>query len=130
MNTSTHLVSAFQLSGGLMAGDTLSELLRTRTDQPISLLARWIVRRQVVNIPIGSINLLPLFQFDLARMDIKPGIPSVIAELSGAFDDTEIAEWFTRPNGWLANQKPVDCFAVDARSVFQAARADRFITRG
>ncbi len=40
---------AFQRTGGVVTGDGLAVMLRSRTEQPMSLLARWIVHRQVIS---------------------------------------------------------------------------------
>jgi hypothetical protein len=45
----SEVLHAFRRTGGLVSGDELTFLLRGRTSQPISMLARWIVERQVVS---------------------------------------------------------------------------------
>jgi hypothetical protein len=116
--------------GGLCAGDEVAGLLYGVVQAPISLLARWIVERQVVGLSWQGETLLPLFQFDLAAGCLRDGISEVIAELSGPFDDWEMTEWFAQPNAWLQNRAPAACLAGDPDSVRQAARADRFVTTG
>ncbi len=72
---------------------------------------------------------MPLFQFDLADMSLRPAAASVIGELSGAFDELDLAAWFAEPNAWLANAAPMDALESDPLAVLQAARADRYIAR-
>jgi hypothetical protein len=45
----SEVLHAFQRTGGLASGAELTFLLRRRTSQPISMLARWIVQRRVVS---------------------------------------------------------------------------------
>lgn len=125
-----NMVRAYRATGGLANGDEVARLLRKRSEQPISMLARWIVDRSVVSIVWQSQTLLPLFQFDLADMSLRSGTSAVIRELVDAFDDWEIAHWFAQPNTWLDGAAPVDNMASDQSAVLSAARADRFIALG
>lgn len=121
---------AFRLGGGIVASDELARLLRSRFWQPISLLARWIVKREVINFEWQSTTLVPLFQIDLSTMTIRPQVGEVLHELAGVFDDWDLALWFAQPNAWLDNMAPVAVLDIDANAVLDAARADRFIARG
>ena len=73
---------------------------------------------------------MPLFQFDLADMSIRPDAAAVLAELVGTLDDWELARWFAEPNAWLRGRMPVEALALDAQAVLDAARADRFVAHG
>lgn len=127
---SAFLQSAFRRSGGLATSDQMALFLRSRCDQPVSLLARWIVRREVASFVWRSQTLLPMFQFDLEHCSVRAGIPETIAELANAFDDAEIIAWFAEPNCWLADAAPADLVLADMQVVLDAARADRFIALG
>ena len=120
----------FAASGGLCGGDLVARRMRSQFDQPISMLARWIVTRQAVNILWQSQWMLPLFQFDPATMGVCPAVKQVLAELSDVFDDWDLALWFVQRNAWLDGQAPVTVIATDAPAVRDAARADRFVARG
>ena len=119
------LPEAFKASGGALTGSEIAELLRLRMDQPISVLARWIVSRQVVTFAWQSNLLLPLFQFDFARSAVRDGLRQVLVELSTRNDEPQIALWFSQPNARLAGLKPADCLSTDAGAVLAAARAAR-----
>jgi hypothetical protein len=121
---------AFGPSGGLISGDGLGRLLRVRAEQPLSMLARWIVRREVVAVDWRSCTMLPLFQFEPCAMTIRPRVTDVVKELTGVFDGWSLALWFAQPNAWLEERAPVDVIHLDPRTVLDAARADRFIARG
>ena len=77
-----------------------------------------------------SRTLLPMFQFRWPGPTIKTGVGEVIAELSGVFDDREIADWFVRPNNWLGQRLPAQVLDTQPEAVLQAARADRFVAKG
>ena len=124
------LMHAFRETGGVVSGDSLAMLLRSRSDQPLSLLARWIVNRQVLSFECHSQTLLPMFQFDLAGLTVRPELKPVMVELSDVFDDREFVDWFATPNCWLSGESPVAVFSNDLAAVLQAARADRFVATG
>jgi hypothetical protein len=121
---------AFRASGGIASGDELAGRLRRCSEQPISVLARWIVERRAVSFPWQSQTLLPLFQFDLSTMTLRPAVIETVCELKDVFDDWDLAMWFARPNAWLSDSSPVNLIEVDAPAVLNAARADRFIAQG
>jgi hypothetical protein len=127
---SAAMVKVYERAGGLMRSEEVLFLLRRRSSQPLSLLARWIVDQRVVTFEWQADRLVPMFQFDLADMSIRPEAGAVLAELAGAFDDWELASWFAEPNAWLQGRSPVDVLQADTPAVLEAARADRFIVRG
>ena len=121
---------AYSRSGGLCTGDELALRLRVHSAQPISLLARWIVSREVISFQLHLQTMLPLFQFDLAEMVVRPEVSAIIGELSGVFDDWDLALWFAEPNVWLDDRAPIEVCVFDARAALHAARADRFVANG
>jgi hypothetical protein len=121
---------AFAAQGGWVSGDEMARRMRRQWDQPISVLARWIVKREIVNIAWHSQILIPLFQFSSDAQQIRLVVRAALAELKGVFDDWEIAAWFAQTNVWLGEQRPLDLVAGNHVAVIEAARADRFIARG
>lgn len=119
------MIDAFNRAGGLVHGDEMARLLRCQYSQPLSLLARWIVSREIVIVPMQDQTLIPLFQFDMASVTPHASLRPVLQELGPAFTDWEVAMWFTGPNTWLAHRAPVDALLTDACSVVQAARLER-----
>ena len=105
-------------------------MLRKRTSQPISMLARWIVERRVVSFGLRGEYLVPMFQFEGTYMAVRRSVSAVLAELKGVFDDWDLATWFVLPNDWLGGHAPVHVLPIDPHAVLQAARADRFIAQG
>jgi hypothetical protein len=124
------LPEAFRSSGGVMSTDVLTMLLRERCDQPISLLARWLVNRDVISFKRNGQTLLPAFQFDGQIAAVRPCVLGVLAELRGLLNDDEIAEWFAQPNSRLFGDSPVTLIDKDSAAVLDAARMDRFLAMG
>jgi len=124
------MAQAYRRSGGLAGGDEIARLLRRRSEQPISMLARWIVGRGVLSFVWQSRTLLPMFQFELSDMSLRPGMAGVVQELAEVCDDWDLALWFAQPSCWLRDAAPADAIADDPAAVLRAARADRFVARG
>ena len=121
---------AYRRTGGLAIADDVAQRLSDRMSQPVSVVARWIVSRSVLNIQWGSQRLVPLFQFDVHGLSPRPSVAAVIRELADVFDDWELALWFVQPNPMLRGASPMDVIALDATAVLAAARAQRFVARG
>lgn len=121
---------AFCPTGGVLSGDAFSLLLRERCDQPISLLARWIVRRQVVSFEAYGQRWLPIFQFERDTLCVNASTRGLILEMQDVFDDWELTEWFATPNVWLDGDCPAQALASAPRRVYDTARADRFVAAG
>jgi len=124
------MLRGFRETGGLARGDEVAEMLHRATGHDVSLLARWIVTKEVLSFDWQGELWLPLFQFDLATMERRENVRRVIAELSPAFDAWHLSGWFAQPNSWLSGRAPVEALAHDLPAVLQAARADRFVAMG
>lgn len=124
------LERAFQSTGGVATAEEIALLLRRHCEQPLSQLARWIVGRRIVNFERAGQTLVPLFQFDLEDMSIRPDVSATLDELAPALDAEELARWFATPNTWLAGEAPVVRIARDPSAVIHAARDDRFVSTG
>jgi hypothetical protein len=121
---------AFLAHGGLASGNEMVQRLRRHVDQPLSALARWIVRRSIVRFEWQGNTLIPLFQFDVADMSVRATTAKVLSELVAVFDDWDLALWFAQPNSWLHDVAPIEAFDSDPLEVVHAARADHFVARG
>lgn len=130
--------SAFADTGGLISGDELADGIRQQclqdatlcVSEPVSLIAQWIVSRSVVSIESPWGYMLPVFQFDLPRATLHPGMPVVLAELRGVLEGAELALWFVTPNEWLHGERPALALRGRLQAVRQAARADRYVALG
>lgn len=130
LNELDELWAAFHRTGGLATGDQLAAVMRHAVAQPISLLARWIVARQIVVVPCQGQTLVPLFQLQPDLVSLRPGIVGLVRELGAVFDDWELAQWFARGNSCLGGAAPAECIGSDLPGVWQAARTDRYIATG
>jgi len=121
----TKVLHAFERSGGVWTGAEVERILRRRTAQPISLLARWIVDSLVVSLSSRGDYLLPAFQFDLANATVRRPVFTVLETLDGSLKDLGLAAWFALPNEWLDGVAPADLIDHDLKAVLDAARAAR-----
>ncbi|HEY4081494.1 MAG TPA: hypothetical protein VGM81_12410 [Burkholderiaceae bacterium] len=117
-------------TGGLASGDSLAYRLRARCDQPISMLARWVVNRSVVAFEWRAALRIPLFQFSEDITVLQPAVTAVMRELTDVLSDWEIANWFAAPNTWLLDQPPCEAIRGDPADVVGAARAARYVAHG
>jgi hypothetical protein len=120
----------FAASGGLATGTEVADRLRAEVRQPVSVLARWIVDRQVIAFSCGAGLWLPLFQFDFAQGCVRNGIAPALSELTAVMTDGEVAHWFVQPNGWLRGAVPAQTLLTNTAAVLAAARADRYVAKG
>ena len=123
------LGAALVRHGGLVPADRLCGLLRAHWDQPLSRIARWVVRREVVSVSWRTQVWLPMFQFERPSLDVRPAVSEAVAALRQVYDDWELAEWFVRPHDLLARRVPAVEVACDPGAVKEAARRDRFVNR-
>jgi hypothetical protein len=122
---------AYRRHGGLASADEVVNMLSQRNHaQPLSRVARWLVARDVVSFEWRGRTWLPLFQFELRAMALRPEVTVVIRELAGVFDGWELASWFASPNTGLGNMTPVAAITEFPAAVCDAARVDRFIAHG
>ena len=121
---------AFRGKGGLARADDLARLLEDCRHVDFIGLAKLMVSGAIFSFEWGGAHWIPMFQFNLADLTVKPAARSVVTELNTIFDGWSLAEWFTQPNDWLAGRTPVDLIDSDLPVVLDAARADRFIANG
>lgn len=124
------LCSTLEAYGGVITGDGLSHLMAGRVEQPISTVARLLVARKVVFFQAHGQTLIPMFQFHVPDYVVRTTVRSILVELTDAFDDIEIAEWFVTPSLLLKGAVPVAVLDRCATSIIDAARADRFVSLG
>jgi len=120
----------YSACGGVATGTDVAERLRVTVRQPLSVLARWILDRNVITFSCGAGPMLPLFQFDFDQGCVRSGAAAALSELTGAMTDDEIACWFCLPNTWLEGAVPAQTLLVDVPAVLAAARADRYVAKG
>jgi hypothetical protein len=122
--------TAYRATGGLASGDDLDRLLQDcRFDDPVSLAGR-LDAGEVFGFDWQHRVWIPMFQFDLRDLSVKPGPQQVRLELSGEFHGWTLAAWFTQRNVWLNQRRPIDLLDTALPAVLEAARADRFVATG
>ena len=121
---------ALRGKGGLARADDLARLLEDCRHVDFVGLAKLMMSGAIFSFEWGGAHWIPMFQFNLADLSVKPAAQSVLTELNMTFDGWALAEWFTQPNDWLAGRLPVDVIDSDLPVVLDAARADRFIANG
>lgn len=121
---------SFRATGGVARVDDLVRRFRSHGGASAAVLASWIERRQVICFEWRDAIWLPWFQFHRVDLVPHPQLAPVFDELTPVFDAWEMADWFARPNAWLAHRTPVALLVSDLAAVRDAARADRFIANG
>lgn len=124
------MLNSYRGSGGLAREQEVVALFKRRYGPDRATLASWIVEREVICFEWQSQTWLPWFQFNRFDMAPQPELDQVFAELTSVYDPWELANWFARPNPWLADRTPVDTLVYDLPVVVHAARADRLIANG
>jgi hypothetical protein len=119
------LLNAFRASGGLARANEVAAQFQRRSEQDISLLGGWLVKRQAIAFEWHSKLWMPLFQFNPSDMSLRAGLADVLAELVVVYNDWDLASWFAQPNPWLSEGLPADALAFAAPQVLWAARAER-----
>jgi hypothetical protein len=114
---------AFARHGGMATADGVARMMRCRSEQPISELARWLVDRRVVQIEWQGHTWLPLFQFEREHMTLRPEVAQAVRALSDKADDWNVALWFATPHCGLDHEAPVDALRRDPAAVAEAASA-------
>lgn len=117
------LESGYRASGGIASS---AEIAARRPLDGISRLARSIVAREVISCEWRGDIWLPRFQFEGADFVVTEQTGILIAELSAALDDWELAQWFVAPNTWLHDRTPLQTMREDFDRVHDAARVLRF----
>lgn len=124
------MIGAFKSSGGTARADDLALLLEEKSKGNFISVARQIVSRDIFSFEWQSHFWVPMFQFDHADMSVRQEVRRVVHELASVLDNWALAQWFTQPNEWLKNRRPVDMVHSHFSYVLDAARADRFVATG
>ena len=120
----------YRATGGTARKDDLARLLADQRRGDFVSLARLSVTGEVFGFEWQHGFWIPMFQFELRDLSVKPGPRQVVAELARVFDGWTLAVWFAHANSWLQGRRPVDLLDSQLPAVLEAARADRFIAAG
>lgn len=122
--------TGYRATGGIARGDDLARLLEDTQRGDLASLARLIAAGEVFGFDWHGSFWVPMFQFELRDLSVKPAVRQVQRELAQVFDGWTIAVWFAQRNSWFDEQRPVDLLDTQLPAVLHAARADRFIASG
>jgi hypothetical protein len=126
----TALLAAFRATGGTARGDDVARLLEDHGLGDFIGLAKLIANGDVFGFEWRGELWIPMFQFELRDLSVKPATQHVLAELGSGFDGWSCAAWFARPNSCLNFHTPVDLLATRLPDVLEAVRTDRFAAVG
>lgn len=118
------MLAAYRPSGGIARLDTLAH--EANRPSPLQLIAAGAV----FSFDWQQVFWVPMFQFVRPEFQPRVGLREVLAELDDVFDGWSLATWFSLPNCWLKNERPVDLLDSQLALVLAAARVDRFIANG
>ncbi len=121
------MLVAYRSSGGTLSSQELAPLLADHQPSESISLAHLIAKRRIFGFTWRNTFWVPMFQFELRSLTIRPQSHLVLMELAKSFDEWSIATWFTCPNTWLDNKKPMELLDSDFSAVYDAARTDRFV---
>ena len=121
------MLDGFRASGGLARLQEVAQRCERCGGPDIATISACLARREIICFEWQSQFWMPLFQFDLLDMTIRPQLQPIVAELSCIYTSWDLAFWFSQPNPWLADRAPADALVTDLPTVLQAARAGRFI---
>jgi hypothetical protein len=121
------MLDAYRRSGGLARLQELANLGGNGTSVDLAKLATCISRRELICFEWQSYAWLPLFQFDLNDMSLRPQLQPIVIQLSCVYNPWEVAFWFTEPKPWLSDRAPADTGTADLAMLLQHARSDRLM---
>ncbi len=121
---------AFRETGGLVPWECLRGNYIIDSHGNAMTLESALSSRRLVRVVHRERLLVPSFQFEGGALRWRVGTQEVLDELRGAYDDDEIAMWFSTPSPWLDGSTPAKTLAWSFQSVIAAARVDRYVVRG
>ena len=119
------MLLAYRPSGGMVNGEELGQLLVNYQQSSAVGLADLLTSHQIFGFAWRNIFWIPMFQFELRNLTIRPESRLILVDLAKSFDEWGTATWFVQPNSCLDDQKPIDLFDSDFSSVLEAARSEK-----
>ena len=126
LDARSKVVSLLTENGGLMRSDEVVALMRERSDQPISRLARWITEESLLCFQWQGHLVIPMFQFETRPMFIRASATAAVSSLNSTWDEFTKAAWFVSPNTRLYGNTPIALLETQSESVLHAAQATCF----
>jgi hypothetical protein len=106
---------------GALTSAQVADLVGSEARNRSSLAHRWRKEGRLLGVSYRGTVWYPGFQFH--DDEVVPAVAAVLHELTRAgMSDWETALWFTTPNGWLDERRPVDLLLGQPEVVAEAAR--------
>lgn len=102
------LRAVYALHGGSMTSADLLYLARSRLEQPISQIARWVVQREAVQYTLGGEVHFPVFQFEKHTLAVRDEVSVLIRALAPSMGNDDLAEWFVLSHPALRGDAPIE----------------------
>lgn len=119
------LIRAFFASGGTSRYGELAQLLNEHQATGHDHLDAWIASKQLLAFEWHLCLWIPMFQFDLNHLSLKPVVHQIRMELDPSLSGWLQARWFAEMNARLHGRRPVDLIDTAPQGVLEAAREDR-----
>jgi len=105
---------------GLLSSSEVALLAGSRATNAPALASRWKSQGQLFTVEADRSALFPGFQFDDSGRPLRV-IADILAVFKGKLSGWELALWFTSPNTWLGDVRPVDALVSEPALVTEAA---------
>jgi hypothetical protein len=124
------MLEVFRPGGGMAPLPETMAWFKAHQGPTADTVHAWISQREVVCLHWQSQWWLPWFQFDRKTCSPHVQMRTVLRELNAVHAPWEACRWFTLPNPWLGQRRPLEALFSDLSGVLHAASADRLIANG
>jgi len=112
--------AAFHASGGILRAADLARLMKQRDQDAHLHLAQRLAAGELFGVQWHGVYWVPLVQFALADLSMKPAPCAALAEMSKSLDSWTLALWLVQPNPDLDGRRPVDMLTFHDAEVLTA----------
>jgi small subunit ribosomal protein S3 len=106
---------------GALKSTDIGEVAGSKATNRAALAHKWKSDHRIFSVTHGNGTYFPGFQFTGEGQPLRV-IADILAILGPVRTDWELALWFTRSNGWLGGQRPVDLLLKLPEQIVEAAR--------
>jgi len=111
-------------SGGLARGDDLECWLADIHVADLAALGERLADGRVGAFAWRHVLWVPMFQFEMRDLSLRPAVLDVRIALGGALDGWQQARWFVRPHPSLCARTPLDLLRSNLPRVLEQAVTD------
>jgi hypothetical protein len=106
---------------GLFSSVEVARRAGSKATNAPALASRWKSQGRLFTVDVDQAPRFPGFQFDDRGRPLTV-IADVVDVFAGKLPDWELALWFTSPNTWLSDLRPVDVLRQEPKLVAEAAQ--------